>query len=135
MNSNPLARNEEAPGAATPRASMSERSRKGTDAMDTSNPRQKCNFAAFPGSPRLSRQQTAVITIGRLLVAYRINGRSEQRAELHGMARMALALGAIDAATHTHLLDLLSPVYIPEIPKPYPPHRATARRSAGQEVH
>lgn len=76
-------------------------------------------------SSQLSAHQTAVINIGRLLVAYRVNGHPEQRAEIIGMAKMAAALGALDAATHAHLLDLISPDAAP----------ATACRPAGLGVH
>ncbi|WP_046080019.1 hypothetical protein [Halomonas sp. HG01] len=95
--------------------------------MDISNAQRDCNSAARPY--QLTKQQTAVIAIGRLLVPYRVNCRPEQRAELMGMARMALALGAIDAATHAHLLELLSPDYTPTTTSP------TQDMAPRQEVH
>lgn len=64
----------------------------------------------------ITAHQAAVTTIGALLVAYRINGRAEQRAELLGMAKMAVALGAIDADTHACLLNLIIPNDIPATP-------------------
>lgn len=88
---------------------MSNRSRKGTDTMNPINLQQKRNSAARSRSVDLTPYQAAVINIGRLLVAYRVNGHPEQRAEIIGMAKMAAALGALDAATHAHLLDLISP--------------------------
>lgn len=125
MSAIPPPRNDEAPGAATPRASMSHRSPKGKNTMHPINLQQKRNSAARSRSIDLTPHQAAVIHIGRLLVAYRVNGHPEQRAEIIGMAKMAAALGALDAATHAHLLDLISPDATP----------ATACRPAALGVH
>ncbi|NIC37194.1 hypothetical protein HBJ58_10950 [Halomonas desiderata] len=76
--------------------------------MKDTKTRRERNPASCHRSGGLTAHQAAVITIGRLLVAYRVNRRSEQRAELLGMARMAAALGALDAATHAFLLDLVA---------------------------
>ncbi|WP_444984888.1 hypothetical protein [Halomonas mongoliensis] len=93
--------------------------------MNPINLQQKRNSAARLSSVDLTPHQAAVIHIGRLLVAYRVNGYPEQRAEIIGMAKMAAALGALDAATHAHLLDLISPDATP----------ANSCRPAGLGVH
>lgn len=93
--------------------------------------------ARLQDSP-ITAHQAAVTTIGALLVAYRINGRAEQRAELLGMAKMAVALGAIDADTHAYLLNLITPNDIPAISHAPSVHKVrpatTARHLAGLEV-
>ncbi|WP_069384034.1 hypothetical protein [Halomonas caseinilytica] len=78
--------------------------------MNTISPRSECNSGAHHDYRQVSAHQRAVHAIGARLVAYRINGLPEQRGEILGMARMAMALGAIDAATHTELLQLLYPI-------------------------
>lgn len=125
MTSRPPLRNDEAPAMGVARASMSHRSPKGKNTMHPINLQQKRNSDARSRSIDLTPHQAAVIHIGRLLVAYRVNGYPEQRAEIIGMAKMAAALGALDAATHAHLLDLISPDAAP----------ATACRPAGLGVH
>ncbi len=124
MTGSPPPTNNEAPAMGVARASTSHRSPKGKNTMHPSNLQQKSN-AASRRSAAISAHQAAVIHIGRLLVAYRVNGYPEQRAEIIGMAKMAAALGALDAATHAHLLDLISPDATP----------ATACRPAGLGVH
>jgi len=109
---------------------MSNHSRKGKDTMHPSNLQQK-RKAPPRRSAEVSAHQTAVSTIGRLLVAYRVNGRPDQRAELIGMAKMAVALGALDADTYSYLIDLISQDDAPEAPVPPTFQRPTA----GMGVH
>ncbi|MCM2131968.1 hypothetical protein [Larsenimonas rhizosphaerae] len=52
--------------------------------------------------------QKAVALIGTRLIELRVNRRSEQFAEVLGMARMALTLGAISRADYTDLLEDLN---------------------------
>jgi hypothetical protein len=52
--------------------------------------------------------QTATALIGAALIAYRINRRASQLAELRGLLTMAYALGAIDAAECDRLLSQLA---------------------------
>lgn len=129
MTGSPPPRNNEAPAMGVARASTSNRSAKGKDTMHPSNLQQKSN-AASRRTAALSAHQTAVNTIGKLLVAYRVNGRPDQRAELVGMARMAVALGALDAETYAYLIDLISQDDAPAAPPAY-----VRRRAAGLEVH
>ncbi|MDR5901041.1 hypothetical protein [Halomonas icarae] len=81
-------------------------------------------------SAELSAHQNAVNTIGKLLVAYRVNGHPDQRAELIGMAKMAVALGALDTETYAYLIDLISQ---DDTPSPTPP--ACQRRAASVGMH
>lgn len=98
--------------------------------MHPSNLQQK-RKAAPRRSAEISAHQEAVSTIGKLLVAYRVNGRPDQRAELIGMAKMAVALGALDAETYAYLIDLISQDDAPAAPA-QPTFR---RRAAGMGVH
>nr|WP_163503966.1 hypothetical protein [Halomonas socia] len=84
--------------------------------MNPTNLQQKRN-ASRRRPAGLTQQQAAVITIGRLLIPYRVNARPEQRAELIGMARMAAALGAITPDEHAHLLSLISTDAAPAAPE------------------
>jgi len=122
-------RNNEAPAMGVARASTSHRSPKGKNTMNPTSLQQKSN-AASRRSAALSAHQTAVNTIGKLLVAFRVNGRPDQRAELIGMARMAVALGALDDETFTYLLDLIS-----QDDALAPAQPAFQRRAAAMGVH
>ena len=95
--------------------------------MHPTDLQQKSN-ATSRRSAAISAHQTAVNTIGKLLVAYRVNGRPDQRAELIGMAKMAVALGALDDETFNYLLDLIS-----QDDAPAPP--AFKRRTVAMGVH
>lgn len=129
MTGSPPPRNNEAPAMGVARASTSQHSPKGKDKMNPTILQPKSKTTARR-SAALSAHQTAVNTIGKLLIPYRVNGRPAQRAELIGMAKMAVALGALDDETFAYLLDLIS-----QDDAPAPAQPAFQRRAAAMGVH
>ncbi|MFC0336263.1 hypothetical protein SAMN05421848_1156 [Kushneria avicenniae] len=61
-----------------------------------------------PVQSEIPASQKAIALIGSRLIELRVNRRSEQFAELVGMARMAHTLGAISAADYADLLSDLN---------------------------
>ncbi|ARS54165.1 hypothetical protein B9G99_15795 [Kushneria konosiri] len=61
-----------------------------------------------PAQSEIPASQKAIALIGSRLIELRVNRRSEQFAELVGMARMAHTLGAISATDYTDLLSDLN---------------------------
>ncbi|MFC0337606.1 hypothetical protein SAMN05421848_1604 [Kushneria avicenniae] len=70
-----------------------------------------CSASARPQNSHtqdIPASQKAIALIGSRLIELRVNRRSEQFAELVGMARMAHTLGAISAADYSDLLSDLN---------------------------